>query len=94
MNLLNGLEVKNFLTFSRNFHGEVKKNHIRNLLPNRREVTYMVYFTKGAGKYEILIPSEGKNYFPERPKGVKNTFPSGRRPQGKVIFTPTRESIS
>jgi hypothetical protein len=31
----------------------------------------MVYFTKGAGKYKILIPREGKNYFPERPKGQK-----------------------
>ena len=44
---------------------------------------YMVYLTKRAGKYEIL----------SRVGGKKITFPSGRRPQGKVIFTPTRESI-
>ena len=87
MNLLNGLEVKNFLTFSRNFHGEVKKNHIRNLLPNRREVTYMVYFTKGAGKYEILIPSEGKNYFPERPKGSKILSRAAVGRKGKYFMT-------
>ena len=31
----------------------------------------MVYLTKGAGKYKILIPREDQNYFPERPKGQK-----------------------
>ena len=39
-------------------------------LPHQ-EVRYMVYLTKGAGKYQILIPREGQNYFPERPKGQK-----------------------
>ena len=33
--------------------------------------TRILYFTKGLGKYEILIPCEGKNYFPSRPKGHK-----------------------
>ena len=31
----------------------------------------ILYLTKGAGKYQILIPREGQNYFPERPKGQK-----------------------
>ena len=32
----------------------------------------ILYLTKGAGKYEILITREGQNYFPERPKSQKN----------------------
>ena len=35
------------------------------------DYTRILYFTKGLGKYEILIPCEGKNYFPSRPKGHK-----------------------
>ena len=31
----------------------------------------ILYLTKGLGKYKILIPCEGKNYFPLRPKGHK-----------------------
>ena len=33
------------------------------------KMKHMVYFPKRAGKYKILIPREGKNYFPERSKG-------------------------
>ena len=49
--------------------------------------TRILYFTKGLGKYKILIPCEGKNYFPLRPKGLKNTFPCGLRPLGNVFLT-------
>ena len=61
----------------------------------------MVYFTRRAGKYEILIPRDGKKYFPERPKIKKKYFPKRRSragkyffsfgPQGEVFFTITRD---
>ena len=62
------------MMISRNFHP---------LMNNTR----ILYFTKGLGKYKILIPCEGKNYFPLRPKGLKNTFPCGLRPLGNVFLT-------
>ena len=47
----------------------------------------MVYFTRRAGKYKILIPRDGKKYFPERPKIKTNTFPSGEAARESIFFT-------
>ena len=48
--------------------------------------TRILYFTRRLGKYKILIPCDGKKYFPSRPKVKKNTFPRGFAAWESIFF--------
>ena len=52
---------------------------------------FSIWYTSPSGRVSIKYsPEWGSKLLPREAEKVKNTFPSGRRPQGKVFLWPWR----